>query len=75
MYVHVHVFYMYILYCLFSSLFRSIVSSISSDKRVLSLTNKQSLQDALNTMVDQLNRCQKALNEFLEVHYKQDTAD
>ena len=46
---------------------RSIVASISSDKRVLALTNKQGLQDTLNVLVDQLNRCQKALNEYLEV--------
>ena len=46
---------------------RTIMESISSDKRVLSLSGQQGLQTSLETLLDQLNRCQKALNEFLEV--------
>ena len=43
------------------------MTGIFGDKRVLSLTGRQGLQSSLETLVDQLNRCQKALNEFLEV--------
>ena len=43
------------------------MGGISGDKRVLSLSSQQGLQITLETLLDQLNRCQKALNEFLEV--------
>ena len=43
------------------------MGGISGDKRVLSLSSQQGLQTTLETLLDQLNRCQKALNEFLEV--------
>ncbi len=46
---------------------RSIMSNVHNDSRVVSLTSRQGLATTLDTMVDQLNRCQKALNEFLEV--------
>ena len=56
------VLYCTVLYC------RGILSSVSSDPRVVSLSGRAGLAHTLDTMVDQLNRCQKALNEFLEVH-------
>ena len=43
------------------------MTNIHGDTRVLSLTSRQGLSNSLDTLVDQLNRCQKALNEFLEV--------
>ena len=43
------------------------MSSVHSDPRVVSLTGRSGLATTLDTLVDQLNRCQKALNEFLEV--------
>ena len=43
------------------------MGGISGDKRVLSLSSQQGLQITLETLLDQLNHCQKALNEFLEV--------
>lgn len=46
--------------------FRSILSDISRDTRVLSLTNQPGLRNKLSTMLEQLQRCQKALNEYLE---------
>ncbi|GAB1603231.1 hypothetical protein Ahia01_000603700, partial [Argonauta hians] len=46
--------------------FRSIMCDIVRDRRYVSLANKPGLTDQLRTMVDQLLRCQKALNEFLE---------
>ena len=47
---------------------RSIMSDIDRDSRVLSLVNRPGLRQSLVTILDQLGRCQKALNEFLEVH-------
>ena len=46
---------------------RSIMSDVSNDNRVLSLGNRAGLRQSLTTLLDQLGRCQKALNEFLEV--------
>uniref|UniRef100_A0A0N5CE75 Cytoplasmic dynein 2 heavy chain 1 n=1 Tax=Strongyloides papillosus TaxID=174720 RepID=A0A0N5CE75_STREA len=46
--------------------FRSILNDISRDKRVISLVNRKGLKNSLEQIVDQLNRCQKALNTFLE---------
>ncbi|KIH68598.1 dynein heavy chain, region 2 [Ancylostoma duodenale] len=36
------------------------------DARLVSLCNRQSLRKSLELVTDQLNRCQKALNQFLE---------
>lgn len=46
---------------------RSIMADVSHDNRVLSLGNRAGLKQSLSTLLDQLGRCQKALNEFLEV--------
>lgn len=46
--------------------FRSIMSSVSRDSRVVSVLNYSNLRSTLIALVDQLERCQKALNEFLE---------
>lgn len=40
---------------------------IARDNRLLSLVSKTGLRNLLTTMLDQLQRCQKSLNEFLEV--------
>ena len=40
---------------------------ILRDERIVTLVGRPGLRDQLKTMVDQLQRCQKALNEFLEV--------
>lgn len=40
---------------------------IVRDNRVVSMANKTGLRSNLTTMLDQLGRCQKSLNEFLEV--------
>jgi len=42
---------------------------VKRDNRVLSLVNRVGLKGALTQMLDQLQRCQKALNEFLEVQF------
>ena len=39
---------------------------VRRDNRVLSLIAKAGLKSNLITMLDQLQRCQKSLNEFLE---------
>ena len=46
---------------------RAIMTDVVKDSRVLSLVNRPGLRQTLNTLLDQLGRCQKALNEFLEV--------
>ncbi|XP_071126281.1 cytoplasmic dynein 2 heavy chain 1-like isoform X2 [Mytilus edulis] len=46
--------------------FRNIMMDVRRDNRVLSIVNKAGLRNLLTTMVDQLQRCQKSLNEFLE---------
>ncbi|KAJ3309792.1 Cytoplasmic dynein 2 heavy chain 1 [Boothiomyces sp. JEL0838] len=46
--------------------FRSIMQSIKSDPRIVSITTFPNIKSILNTLQDQLDRCQKALNEFLE---------
>lgn len=43
------------------------MKDVRRDNRVLSLVNKAGLRNQLTTMLDQLQRCQKSLNEFLEV--------
>ena len=46
---------------------RDIMSDIVMDTRVISLIQGKDISNKLKNMVDQLQRCQKALNEFLEV--------
>ncbi|KAM9801492.1 cytoplasmic dynein 2 heavy chain 1 [Neosynchiropus ocellatus] len=46
--------------------FRSIMSDIQRDNRVISLTSRAGIRNSLVTILDQLQRCQKSLNEFLE---------
>ncbi|KAH9247140.1 hypothetical protein BASA81_015283 [Batrachochytrium salamandrivorans] len=46
--------------------FRSVVQSITRDSRIMSLATIPGIRGILATLVDQLERCQKALNEFLE---------
>lgn len=49
------------------SLNRTIMQDVSSDNRVLSLVVQSGIRNTLVTLLDQLQRCQKSLNEFLEV--------
>ncbi|KAK2517344.1 Dync2h1 [Columba guinea] len=46
--------------------FRSVMSEIKSDNRVISLNARTGVRNNLITILDQLQRCQKSLNEFLE---------
>ncbi|CAH1776602.1 unnamed protein product [Owenia fusiformis] len=46
--------------------FRAIMNDVNRDNRVLSFVAKTGLRNLLVTMLDQLQRCQKSLNEFLE---------
>ncbi|XP_041357041.1 cytoplasmic dynein 2 heavy chain 1-like isoform X2 [Gigantopelta aegis] len=46
--------------------FRSIMMDVHRDNRVLSLVSRPGLRNLLTTSLDQLQRCQKSLNEFLE---------
>lgn len=46
---------------------RSIMSDIKRDNRVVSLSSRAGIRNSLVTILDQLQRCQKSLNEFLEV--------
>ncbi|XP_055023019.1 cytoplasmic dynein 2 heavy chain 1 [Boleophthalmus pectinirostris] len=46
--------------------FRSIMSDIQRDNRVVSLSSRAGIRNSLVTILDQLHRCQKSLNEFLE---------
>ncbi|KAK5608849.1 Cytoplasmic dynein 2 heavy chain 1 [Crenichthys baileyi] len=46
--------------------FRSIMSDIQRDNRVVSLSSRAGIRNSLVTLLDQLQRCQKSLNEFLE---------
>ena len=50
-----------------SSLLRAIMQDVSNDNRVLSLVAQSGIRNILVTLLDQLQRCQKSLNEFLEV--------
>ena len=43
------------------------MQDISNDNRVLSLVAQSGIRNTLVTLLDQLQRCQKSLNEFLEV--------
>ena len=47
--------------------FRDIMADIYKDVRVVSLVQQKDVGTALKNMLDQLQRCQKSLNEFLEV--------
>jgi dynein heavy chain 2 len=47
---------------------RDIVADVVRDTRVISLIQTKDISSKLKNMVDQLQRCQKALNEFLEVN-------
>uniref|UniRef100_H3AMW9 Uncharacterized protein n=1 Tax=Latimeria chalumnae TaxID=7897 RepID=H3AMW9_LATCH len=46
--------------------FRSIMSDVQRDNRVTSLNARAGIRNTLITILDQLQRCQKSLNEFLE---------
>ncbi|XP_053164065.1 cytoplasmic dynein 2 heavy chain 1 isoform X1 [Hemicordylus capensis] len=46
--------------------FRSILADIKQDNRITSLNARAGIRNALITILDQLQRCQKSLNEFLE---------
>uniref|UniRef100_A0A3Q0T4R8 Cytoplasmic dynein 2 heavy chain 1 n=1 Tax=Amphilophus citrinellus TaxID=61819 RepID=A0A3Q0T4R8_AMPCI len=46
--------------------FRSIMSDIQRDNRVISLSSRAGIRSSLVTILDQLQRCQKSLNDFLE---------
>uniref|UniRef100_A0A7E4URM5 Cytoplasmic dynein 2 heavy chain 1 n=1 Tax=Panagrellus redivivus TaxID=6233 RepID=A0A7E4URM5_PANRE len=46
--------------------FRIILQEIAKDSRFIALCNRASLGRTLEQTIDQLNRCQRALNEFLE---------
>uniref|UniRef100_A0A1I7UMZ6 Cytoplasmic dynein 2 heavy chain 1 n=1 Tax=Caenorhabditis tropicalis TaxID=1561998 RepID=A0A1I7UMZ6_9PELO len=46
--------------------YRAILNDVAKDARLVSLCGRQSLKKTLEQIVDQLNRCQKALNQFLE---------
>ena len=43
------------------------MQDVSNDNRVLSLVAQSGIRNTLVTLLDQLQRCQKSLNEFLEV--------
>ena len=47
--------------------FRQIMSDITSNPRLVVLAQRKDLANLLKSMLDQLGRCQKALNELLEV--------
>lgn len=46
--------------------FRAIMTDISRDNRVVSLVGRSGMQTQLTEMLDQLQRCQRSLNEYLE---------
>ncbi|KAM8977653.1 cytoplasmic dynein 2 heavy chain 1 [Pelodytes ibericus] len=46
--------------------FRTIMNDIKKDDRVSLLTSRAGIRNSLITILDQLQRCQKSLNEFLE---------
>ncbi|XP_019385809.1 PREDICTED: cytoplasmic dynein 2 heavy chain 1 [Crocodylus porosus] len=46
--------------------FRSIMLDIKRDNRITSLSTRAGIRNTLMTILDQLQRCQKSLNEFLE---------
>ena len=64
-----YAFYKYLVNIFVFVYCRNIMMDVRRDNRVLSIVNKPGLRNLLTTMVDQLQRCQKSLNEFLEVRY------
>ncbi|CAM1329611.1 Uncharacterised protein at_DN1743, partial [Pycnogonum litorale] len=46
--------------------FKSIMAYVARDDHVISLVNVTGLGSTLSTLLDQLHRCQKSLNEYLE---------
>ncbi|XP_057314672.1 cytoplasmic dynein 2 heavy chain 1-like isoform X2 [Hydractinia symbiolongicarpus] len=46
--------------------FRSIMFDVANDNRLVSLVSRPGIRNLLITLLDQLQRCQKSLNEFLE---------
>ena len=48
--------------------FRDIMVDAQKDTRVISLIARKDISSMLKNMIDQLGRCQKSLNEFLEVN-------
>uniref|UniRef100_A0A158Q7Q4 Cytoplasmic dynein 2 heavy chain 1 n=1 Tax=Elaeophora elaphi TaxID=1147741 RepID=A0A158Q7Q4_9BILA len=46
--------------------FRGVLNDVVGDPRIVSLSMRGSLKRTLEQIIDQLNRCQKALNQFLE---------
>uniref|UniRef100_A0A915PL62 Cytoplasmic dynein 2 heavy chain 1 n=1 Tax=Setaria digitata TaxID=48799 RepID=A0A915PL62_9BILA len=46
--------------------FRAVLNDVVRDPRVVSVSTRASLKRTLEQIIDQLNRCQKALNQFLE---------
>ncbi|PSN45380.1 Cytoplasmic dynein 2 heavy chain 1 [Blattella germanica] len=46
--------------------FRYIMGDVARDNKVVSLCRISNLHQILNTLLDQLSRCQKSLNDFLE---------
>jgi dynein heavy chain 2 len=46
--------------------YRNIMNNISNDSRVMCLSGIAGFQETLNNIMNQLERCQKALNDFLE---------
>ena len=47
--------------------FREIMAEIASNPRLVIFAQRKDLSNILKSMLDQLGRCQKALNELLEV--------
>ncbi|KAM6946318.1 LOW QUALITY PROTEIN: cytoplasmic dynein 2 heavy chain 1 [Aplochiton taeniatus] len=46
--------------------FRAIMADVQRDSRVTSLSSRAGIRNSLVSILDQLQRCQKSLNEFLE---------
>lgn len=53
--------------------FRYIMGDVARDSKVVSLCRISNLHQTLNMFLDQLSRCQKSLNDFLEVGIFYDT--
>ena len=49
---------------------RDIMNDVGRDTRVISIVQAKDISSKLKNMVDQLQRCQKALNEFLEFIFR-----
>ena len=46
--------------------FRNILNTLFTNKRVATIFSISGIQNTLNMLIDQLEKCQKALNDFLE---------